>query len=86
MELKTESIASMLSTLVMMREFIITLPSSEVKGFKRKMSQIKHYNPDIEDRLSIRQVSEEGGVATLHCVLGKGKEVTYYEIKEVKDL
>lgn len=87
MKLHTTGAKALLDQVVKLRELMITMPSKNVKGFKQKMSTLKHY-AGVEARLTMKTVKDEEGITTLHLILGDGigMDVEYYEIKEVESL
>ncbi len=81
------SLLSIIQNLQATKELIITLKSAEVKEFKNKLSQLKHWI-GIKDRLNYKLIKEEGEFSTLHLILGDGEEleVEHYGIEEVEKL
>lgn len=86
-KLKKESYKTIVDLLDKTKEFIIDLPTTGVKDFKTRVSQMRHYLGH-EGRCSYKTISEKDGITSLHITVGGGKALDFehYGIREVEDL
>lgn len=87
MQVKRETIKSIVETLQTMREFVIDLPTEDVQAFKQRVSQLRSWL-SLEGRCKYKVIKEKDGITSLHCIVGTGQplEIEHYGIKEVESL
>ena len=84
--IKKETYKAFVDMLDQTKELIIDLPTANVKAFKTRISQSRHYLGH-EGRCSYKVISEANGVTSLHVIVGEGKSLDFghYGIREVED-